>query len=267
MSQLPPGPPTPPTSGPTGPPPPRVAPPYEEPSPTPGRGGLPKLFVAGAVVFVLCFGLGLGFVLAGGDDDPDAASSAGATDEDGDDGRGDAPSTPFLPGGPGGGEGDPPADTLPIPDDPFGDLPDELPDDLDGLDELLDQLPEGFEDLLPDDLLDELDDLEDLEDLPDRLGDVQVTIAFTDDAAPRRMERIRDAFEDSDLLSFVQYVTAEQLEDLAGGPLPLAIDTLSAFSRQDVQAASVRDFVCDFADDPAVRTVQLFGAEPCDQSL
>jgi hypothetical protein len=214
--------------------------------------------IAAAIVFIVCFGLGLGLFLGGRDDDEPDTEAAVDTSE--------------LPA-----EDDAPTDEAPDTTDPFGELPDapgDTGDDPFGAlpEDFLDNLPEGWEDLIPDDLLDDLsdlgnlDDLSDLEDLPG-LGDVQVTILFESDARQQRIDAITAAFEDSPAIGYSQYLSSEDLSDLSGGAVPpgLDFDTLTAFGAGDDPEAT-RELACSFADDPAVQVVQIFGAEPCDQT-
>jgi hypothetical protein len=203
------------------------------------------VIIAAVIVFVVAFGLGLGLVLGGGDDDsPDQEAAVATTD---------VPETTDAP------DTTTPDDTEPgdevDPDDPFA---------AGSLDDFLDDLPEGWEDMLPDDLLDDLSDLDGL-DVP-QMGDVQVTIVFTPDAAQQRIDDIRQAFEDAPELGFVQYLSAEDLDDFMGGDAPgPGFDTLTAFGAGD-DAEATRDFVCSFADDESVQLIQVFGAEPCPES-
>jgi hypothetical protein len=239
----------------------------------PKGGGLPKVVIAAAVVFVLAFGLGIGLVLGSRGDDGGDQENASATEPADDEAEGAGPddtetqdeSDPF------GDFGDEPGGE-PSDEDPFGGM---LPDDL------LEQLPEGWEDLIPDDLLDDLSNLDDLSDLEgfEDFGDLgdfeipeagaaQVTILFEDDAPERRVQRIRTAFDQSAVIGYVTYLDADNLDDLMGESLPPGAlsAVLTAFGAGGDPDAT-RDFACSFSDDPAVQVVQVFGADPCDQSL
>ncbi len=190
-------------------------------------------------------GLGLGFVLFGGDDE-DESEAAGPTTVVEDD--------------------------EPAAEDPFGgDLSDPFGGDLSDLFEgdLSDLLPEGFEDDLSDLLPEDFDELDEfLEEPPFGLDDVQATVIFTPSATPAQVRRVEQAWEDEPLLSGVISLDAEELNDLAGGSFPpgLVPQTVTAFGAEE-DAAEVRRFVCSFADDPGVQLVQLLGAEACDESL
>lgn len=201
----------------------------------PGRRS-PWPLVAGVALgaTLVLGGVGLGFVLFGGDDDePEEAA---------------APTTVVE---------EPEPSTV----DPFGDFSDPFGGDLSDFSDLL---PEGFEDLLPEDF-DELDEF--LEDPPFGIDDVQATLLFDADATPTQIRRVERAWEDSPLLSGVVSLTGEEIDDLTGGSLPpgLVPATVTAFGAEE-DAAQVRDFVCSFADDPGVQLVQLFGTDVCDQS-
>jgi hypothetical protein len=192
-------------------------------------------------VFVVSFGLGLGLVLGGADDDSSDDEPQALVD---------TPTDPTTT------DETPDGALIPVdPEDPFGDA--------DSLDDLLSDLPEGFEDMLPDDLLDDLSDL-DLDDVPTP-GDVQATIVFSADADEDRVEEIHQEWEESPLLGFVQFLSSDQLDDLMGGENPAGMDfaTVTAFGDD---ADAVRDFACSYADDPNVELVQVFGAEPCGQT-
>jgi hypothetical protein len=206
-----------------------------------------KVAIAGVVVLALGVGLGVGLVLGGRGDDSSGDHEAIVDRSTSPDGEA-TPST-TEPSADQGGEAD----------DPFGDP---------SLDDLLSDLPEDWQDLLPDDLRDDLSDLSDLEDL-DVPGGVQVTIVFAPGAPRRQVNAIQDAFERSDLLSFVQFLSAEELDEFTGGPpIPpsMAFDTLTAFARSGTDPEEARAFGCSFADEPAVAFVQIFGGEPCGQS-
>lgn len=239
----------PPSGFPPAPPPPSSAP-LPEPV-EPRSSGLPKWILAGAVVFIVAFGLGLGLVLGGRGDDSSDGEEAASTDTVADEDQSDQP------------EGD-------QEDSSDGEV---TPDDLldgegDGsLQDLLDNLPEGFEDMLPEDLLDDLSGLGDLSDfeLPDGMSSVQISVVFSPDADDRQVERIQDEFEGSELVSMVQFLSAEDVADVTGMTLPdgFEFDTLTAFGSSDADPDDTRDFACSFADDPGVETVQVFGADPC----
>lgn len=222
------GPPMPPTSAPP-------APPTDGPTPVePRRRLAPKVAIAGAIVFVISFGLGLGLVLGGADDSSDDEPQALVEE---------APETTTS-------DETPEVD----PQDPFADA--------DSLDDLLSELPEGFEDLVPDDFLDDLSDL-DLDEVPTP-GDAQATLIFATDADPDRIEEIRQEWEGTPVLSFVQFLDSEEVDDVLGGDLPGPdFATITAFGDD---AEAVRDFACSYEDDEAVELVQVFGAEPCGQS-
>ena len=211
----------------------------------PKPGGLPKWILAGAIVFLICFGLGLGLVLGGDDDASDGEDASSTQDEP----QLQAEATP---------ETTEPSDET---------LPDDLSEGDESLQDLLDNLPEGWEDMLPEGLLDDLSGLGDLGDvpIPPGLSSVQVSVVFEPDAPERRVEAIQSAFEESDLLGVVRFLSAEDVADVTGMTLPpgFEYDTLTAFGQEDADPDETRDFVCQFADDPGVETVQVFGADPC----
>ena len=213
----------------------------------PRKSGLSKWILAGAVVFLVCFGLGLGLVL-GGDDDSSDAEDAASTDTVAD--EEDEPETT-----------EPPATTTPDdPDDePFGEG--------DSLEDMLDNLPEGWEDLLPDGMLDDLSDLGNLDDfeLPEGMSSVQISVVFAPDARDRDLDAVETAFDESELVTFVQLISADEVSEITGMTLPegFEFDTLTAFGSADADPDDTRDFACSFADDPGVETVQVFGADPC----
>jgi len=225
--------------------------------PEPPRRRSPWPLVAGVAlgVALVLGGVGIGFVLAGGDDDgPEAAAPTTVVEEE------DEPEAedPF------GDLSDPLGGDLSDFSDLFeGDFSDLLPEGFE--DDLSDVLPEGFEDLLPEDF-DELDEF--LEDPPFGLNDVQATLIFEPDARPAQIRRVERAWEDEPLLSGVILLGPEEIEDLGGGDLPpgLVPSTVTAFGAEE-DAGAVRDFVCSFADDPGVQLIQLVGTDACDQSL
>jgi hypothetical protein len=212
----------------------------------PRKNAVPKWILAGAVVFLLCFGLGLGLVLGGGDDDSSDADEAASTDTVDD----DEPETTE----PSDGEDVSPEDLL---DGEGGD----------SLQDMLDNLPEGWEDMLPEGLLDDLSDMGDLDDLelPDGMSSVQISVVFSPDANDRQVQAIQSEFEGSDLVGFVQFISAEDVSEITGMTLPegFEFDTLTAFGTADADPDDTRDFACSFTDDPGVETVQVFGADPC----
>lgn len=215
----------------------------------PERSSRSKWILAGAVVFLIAFGLGLGLVLGGNGDDASDGENAASTDtvvEDEGDQADEAP------------------DATEAPDDT---APEDLAGETDSLQDMLDNLPEGWEEMLPDGMLDDLSNLGDLEDfeLPDGMSSVQVTLLFESDAPPRRVEAIQQEFEDSELISLVQFLSADEVADLTGIDLPpgFQFDTLSAFGSADADPDETRDFACSFADDPGVESVQVLGADPC----
>jgi hypothetical protein len=198
-------------------------------------------------------GIGIGFVLFGGDDDE--ASEAAPPTTVADNGE---PSTedPFS------DLSDPFGGDLSDFSDLFeGDFSDLLPEGFE--DDLSEMLPEGFEDLLPEDF-DDLDEF--LEDPPFGISDIQAVAVFAPDATPAQINRVERAWQDEPLLSAVVLLDPEDLDDLGGGSLPGALpSTLSAFGPEE-DAAAVREFVCSFADDPGVQSVQVLGTRPCDQA-
>ena len=216
----------------------------------PRSSGLPKWILAGAIVFLVCFGLGLGLVLGGDDDDGSDGENASSTQDQPDEQAEETPET-----------------TEPSDETPEETTPDGVPEGDESLEDLLDNLPEGWEDMLPDGLLDDLSGLGDLGDvpIPPGMSSVQVSVVFEPDASDRRVEEIQSAFEESDLIGMVQFLSAEDVADVTGMTLPpgFEFDTLTAFGQEDADPDETRDFVCQFADDPGVETVQVFGADPC----
>jgi len=73
----------------------------------------------------------------------------------------------------------------------------------------------------------------------------------------REMDRIERAWRDHPLLSGVLATSAEEMEEAMG----LSVASLAAWGdAEDTDA--IDDFVCGYADDPAVQLVGV-GASPC----
>ena len=88
-------------------------------------------------------------------------------------------------------------------------------------------------------------------------GEVQATMTFNTDASAREMDRIERAWRDNPLLSGVLATSAEEMEEAMG----LSVASLAAWGdAEDTDA--IEDFVCGYADDPAVQLVGV-GASPC----
>jgi hypothetical protein len=212
----------------------------------PRGGGLPKFLLAAAGVLVLCLGVGVGLVMADRDDDADDEAAQPAAEVDPDESTADEPPSTTA-------ADDDEAPEPPEDDDGGGEG--------DALDDLLSDLPPGTEDLLPDDFLDDLSDF----DIPG-VG-VSVTIVFEPETPQRRVDAVREEFEGSDLMSFVQSFDADELDELMGEEIPrppgFDVGLVSAFGREGADPDEVRDFACEYADDPDVFLVQLLGAEPC----
>ncbi len=233
---------------PLGPPPP---PEPEEPPNTSGRSLRPFLLGAAVGAAVLLAGIGVGFVVWG--DDDDAPVTAADTDADGGE---EAPADETDESGE---EDDPSAGDEADPSDPFGG-------------DLSDMFGEDFSDMFGGDLSDFLpDDFGDFEDMFSdgfELGEIQAILLFEPEASERQMDRIDQAWSDSDLLSSVLRLDADELPSVPGLPDGALPTSVSGFAQEE-DAEAVRAFVCSFVDDPGVEAVQLTGpgTRPCDQSL
>jgi hypothetical protein len=228
-------------TAPTGPPGP------PDPQPAPGaarRPVAPFLLGAAAGAAVLLAGIGVGFVVWG-DDEAEPVTTVASTVED------EAPDDRS------GGEDEP--------TDPFGgDLSDLPSEDLSDLfDDFSDMFGGDLSDFLPDDL----GDFDDMFSDGFAVGELQAVALLDPDATRAQVDRVDEAWSESPLLSSVLVLDPD---DLPMDPsLPGALQASVTGFAQEEDAEEVRAFVCGFADDPGVASVQLLGpgTRPCDQSL